>query len=209
MRLSWATLGMCLYWSYTPPYIYNSINIDSGEIMTCCLSVSSHYLNQWCLIISELLWHSHEGYFTGDAQDIYPWYEFENRIYSFEITAISHRGNVLLKSSHMEQRPRCGCTADDICKDHYSDVTWPSWRLKSPATPCLSDSSKQISKVRVNGPLWRDSMVPLTRASTDVAQRNLATWKAFQSDGVFVIFSQAKTENFNNDELKLVDTFGR
>ena len=42
-----------------------------------------------CLMISEILWHSHEGNFTGNALDIYPWYEFENHL--FNITAISPR----------------------------------------------------------------------------------------------------------------------
>ena len=30
------------------------------------------------LIISEFLWHFHEGNCTGNGQDICPWYEFEN-----------------------------------------------------------------------------------------------------------------------------------
>ena len=35
-------------------------------------------VNQCWLIIWEVLWHSPEGNLTGNAQDIYPWYEFEN-----------------------------------------------------------------------------------------------------------------------------------
>ena len=48
----------------------------------------SHYLNQCWLMISDVLWHSAEGNFTGNSLlHIYPWYEFEN--YSFNITTAS------------------------------------------------------------------------------------------------------------------------
>ena len=42
------------------------------QAMACCLTASSHYLNQRWLIIGEVLWHSPEGNFTWSAQDIYP-----------------------------------------------------------------------------------------------------------------------------------------
>ena len=48
------------------------------QVMAWCLTAPSHYLNQCWLIISEVLWHSTEGNFTWNAQDIYPWHEFEN-----------------------------------------------------------------------------------------------------------------------------------
>ena len=60
------------------------------QVMACCLTAPSHYLNQCWLIISEVLWYSHENRFTVKAQEIYPWYEFEN--YLFKITASSPRG---------------------------------------------------------------------------------------------------------------------
>ena len=52
----------------------------------------SHYLNKCCLpvIISEVFWHSPEGNFRGNIEDIYPWYKFEN--YYFDITATSPIG---------------------------------------------------------------------------------------------------------------------
>ena len=58
-----------------------------AQVMACCLTAPSHYLNQSWLIIMEVLWYSLEGNFIGDTQDIYPWYEFEN--YKFETTVIS------------------------------------------------------------------------------------------------------------------------
>ena len=48
------------------------------QVMACCLMAPSHYLNQCWLIIKEVLWHSPKGNFTGNAKDIYPWFEFGN-----------------------------------------------------------------------------------------------------------------------------------
>ena len=48
------------------------------QVMACCLTAPSHYLNQGWLIIREVLWHSQEGNFTGIAEDIYLWYAFDN-----------------------------------------------------------------------------------------------------------------------------------
>ena len=47
------------------------------QVMTCCLTAPSHYLYQCWLIFNEVLWHSLEGNYTGDTQQIYPWYVFE------------------------------------------------------------------------------------------------------------------------------------
>ena len=57
------------------------------QVMAWCLRTPSHYLNQCWLIITKALRYSPEDNFTGKAQDIYPWYEFEN--YSFKITSTS------------------------------------------------------------------------------------------------------------------------
>ena len=60
-----------------------------AQVMACCLMAPSHYLNQCWLIVGEVLWHSPEGNFTWNAQDIYPWREFEK--YQFQITSASPR----------------------------------------------------------------------------------------------------------------------
>ena len=49
-----------------------------AQVLACCLMAPSHYLNQYWLIISKVLWHSYEGNFAGNAPDIYHWYDFEN-----------------------------------------------------------------------------------------------------------------------------------
>ena len=56
--------------------------------MAWCLMAPSHYMNQCLLMISE--WRSPEVNFTGNTQDIYLWYQFENDW--FNITATSPRG---------------------------------------------------------------------------------------------------------------------
>ena len=65
-------------------------DIDLAQVMACCLTAPSHYLNQCLLIISEVLWHSPEGNVTINAQDIYPCYELEN--YWSKIMATFPRG---------------------------------------------------------------------------------------------------------------------
>ena len=57
--------------------------------MACSCTSPSLYLDQCWLIISEVLCHSSEGNLTGNASDVYPWYEFEN--YKFEFAAGSPR----------------------------------------------------------------------------------------------------------------------
>ena len=38
------------------------------QAMACCLTAPTHYLNQWLLIITQVLWYSHEGNFVGKCQ---------------------------------------------------------------------------------------------------------------------------------------------
>ena len=63
------------------------------QVMACCLTAPSHYLNQcWNLIIviiSQVLWHSPEINFTGSAEATILYFEFEN--HTSEITAKSSR----------------------------------------------------------------------------------------------------------------------
>ena len=47
-----------------------------AQVMACCLTAPSHYLNQCWLMISEVLWHSPDNNFTENT-DIYRWNEFE------------------------------------------------------------------------------------------------------------------------------------
>ena len=49
-----------------------------AQVMAWCLMAPSHYLNQYWLIVSGVLWHWHYANFTGEAHDIYPWHQYEN-----------------------------------------------------------------------------------------------------------------------------------
>ena len=51
-----------------------------AQVMACCLTAPSHYLNQCWLIIRGVLWHTSESSFAGIAQGIDSGYEFEKYI---------------------------------------------------------------------------------------------------------------------------------
>ena len=43
------------------------------QVIACCLKALSHYLNQYWLIIKDVLWHSHESNFTWrGANSLWP-----------------------------------------------------------------------------------------------------------------------------------------
>ena len=71
-------------------------------------NIGSGYGQCW-LIISEMLWHSAESNFIGNAQYIHPWYEFES--YEFKITAAFLRNQ---------------------CVQHYFHLLWNSFVLVCP-----------------------------------------------------------------------------
>ena len=60
------------------------------QVMACCLTAPSHYLNQHWLIISEVLWHAPERKFTAIDQVDILYNELEN--YNFKIIATIRRG---------------------------------------------------------------------------------------------------------------------
>ena len=51
-----------------------------AQVMACCLTAPSHFLNQCWLIIRGVLWHTSESSFAGIAQGIDSGYEFEKYI---------------------------------------------------------------------------------------------------------------------------------
>ena len=51
-----------------------------AQVMACCLTAPSHYLNQCWLFIRGVLWHTSESSFAGIAQGIDSGYEFEKDI---------------------------------------------------------------------------------------------------------------------------------
>ena len=60
------------------------------QVMACCLKAPSHYLNQYWLINSEVLWHSPEG----NSQECSRYLSL-TRVWKLQITAASPRGQWL------------------------------------------------------------------------------------------------------------------
>ena len=60
----WLINTMCpsdtLWWNITGSTL--------AQVMDCCLTAPSHYLNQCWLLIGEILWHSPQSNFTANAQ---------------------------------------------------------------------------------------------------------------------------------------------
>ena len=51
------------------------------QVMACCLTAPSHYLNQCWLIIRKVQWYSSEDNFTSDISAINHWNKLENYLY--------------------------------------------------------------------------------------------------------------------------------
>ena len=61
-----------------------------AQVMGCCLTAPSHYLNHCWLTISKVQWHSSEGNFSRDISAINHWNQLE--IYFSKISFKSPRG---------------------------------------------------------------------------------------------------------------------
>ena len=65
------SLASDLIWEQQPTSSSNwSLQLIYCGLVVCCPTAPSHFLNQHCLIISEVLWHPPECNITGYAQDI-------------------------------------------------------------------------------------------------------------------------------------------
>ena len=102
-----------------------------AQVMACCLTAPSHYLNQCWLIIRGVLWHTSESSFAGIAQGIDSGYEFEKDI--LKNIFKSPRGQWVKVCREVEAVPLCHFdTAKTYVKlaswltsnGQYSIVTW-------------------------------------------------------------------------------------
>ena len=66
------------HWGLSTPYGDKRSGSMLAQVMACCLTAPSHYLNQCWLIISKIQWHSFEGNFTRDTSAINHENLFEN-----------------------------------------------------------------------------------------------------------------------------------
>ena len=78
------------------------------QVMACCLTASSHYLNQRSLTINATIWHSVLGIFYFNTQALKSQIVFE--LHAFVITITSHRGqcvnSTMMTSSNESFFPR-------------------------------------------------------------------------------------------------------
>ena len=84
------------------------------QVMTCCLTAPSHYLNQIWLIIRKVSWHSSEGKFTAGTSAINHcnWHEKN----SFEISLKSPRPQWVNKNKNVKHNKTVCIFMIDIVK---------------------------------------------------------------------------------------------
>ena len=70
--------------------IWHRTRSTLAQVMACCLTAPSHYLNQCWLIISKVHWHSYEGNLTQDTLAINHLHYLEN--YLSKLSFKSPRG---------------------------------------------------------------------------------------------------------------------
>ena len=98
------------------------------QVMACCLTAPSHYLNQCLLIINEFLWHPSEGINLRKSEETNQQNKIENCI--FKITSRSSRGQWVKKMGcHVGGNSISvqGCRFGMIHSSTYKIWTW--WTL--------------------------------------------------------------------------------
>ena len=112
-----------------------------GQVEDCCMTAPSHYLNRCWLIITEVLWHSPDGNYTGNAQGIGPWHK------SHDLRLHPHLPQQMSSWRNQSSSPSLSLQQ---CRDERDGVS--NDRL----LVCLSNRlfkrrSKKTSKLRVTG----------------------------------------------------------
>ena len=107
-----------------------------AQIMACCLAAPSHYLNQFRLRISEVLWQSPESNFTVSAQTTILYNEFETR--TFEITITSPGGEWVHCNSCLGSFFQChGLSFTQVISyTTFLGLCEPKWSLYKHLTLC-------------------------------------------------------------------------
>ena len=104
------------------------------RVMACCLRAPKIYLKQYLLLVSEVLWHSHENNFTRHDPVTILYNEFEN--HTFEIIAPYRRGPISwpTSSDNDNKDHRCltwynGLRWQNISQSIISHFMWILWQL--------------------------------------------------------------------------------
>ena len=110
-----------------------------AQVMACCLMAPSHYLNQYWLIISKVLWHFSEGNFTAGISAINHWNWLEK--YSSKIPLNSPRPQLVK-----------GCVSLDpskISKSGWWGLQLDTWQLCNSLWYGLINSKLHINKKNI------------------------------------------------------------
>ena len=151
-----------------------------AQVMACCLTAPSHYLNQCWLIIRGVLWHTSESSFAGIAQGIDSGYEFEKDILknifksprgqwvkwmpqmSFDAKSTLVRVMAWCRQATSHYLSQCRQATS-----HYMSQCWPNslsphgvnrpqWVELSPEKPCCAIDKKNTGIIAYSQPWCKE-----------------------------------------------------
>ena len=109
-----------------------------AQVMACCLTAPSHYLNQCWLIISKVEWHSSKGEFTRDTSAINHWNYLENSGPKISFKFPGGRWvNVFVKWDGFHKWEPNGISHDPVF------LEW-RWHFEIRHPPCHRDSMQYV-----------------------------------------------------------------
>ena len=82
---------------------YSDKDLGQHWLLSSCLMAPSHYLNQYWLLISEILWHSPESNFTASTQATNLFNEFENYTFKIVLPHLLGANELILVDEYMKK----------------------------------------------------------------------------------------------------------
>ena len=151
--------------------------------MACCLTAPIHYLNQCCLIISQVLWHSPAGNFTEMLLEI-----------SLKITNLRWQPNlprvnefiIYVKNHDWDHYPCTLCSLLSDCNSSDDKVPMHRWYLQVPSHEISSSNLTKMSGYQSSSPSYGhqcDMPYSLLRSS---AMNHDWEWVLFSSSGTYM-----------------------
>ena len=145
--------------------------------MACCLMAPSHYLNQFWLLISEILWYSPKSNFIARGRAIIFYNEFNN--HTFKITDTSPIGQWV----NSWCAAKCLWNIPALGQSRWQAITWMNddlglYWLSGKTSYRKISSSREAARFRFKlfQLLWN-----LTGTSAKVLPRCLSNFRAIQS----------------------------
>ena len=116
-----------------------------AQVVACCLTVPSHYLNQCWLIINKVQSHSSGNHFTKDTSAINHWNQFENYLSKFSLkfprgqwVKVLHAVQYFCHQFSETVEVTCRSVAHLHCMHHWT---------ASIVTCCAVDTTEQNSNI--------------------------------------------------------------